>query len=393
MNLRTNVLFSCADSMTTGASFLGGTEAIHVSTVLEDCVDQLAVLGRIMPGTYVGASQSKKMVDDEISRLVFGQKQLEDQFQTVADQKGEEAAVKKQEAAGQLRNSTHVFARSMKQSPLTPDNLEKVQSDRGFLEKVLWETLVELSNSGGFTSLCAAVHLEKEKKAGLQATILREEDGRKRMKQLQKKVADVKEEKIVEMEQRNEMIAHLKDQLQEMKAKTNMEGKYIKKCAEVSVSQTQKRCGLTEKEMKEEIEKLKQKIDEENRCNAEIESFLRTHTESLQKKVEEWMEKYDKDVEAKQKQLDVLKASKAKDLERLKELTKLYSEYEQVVVEDRIEKEKARRKAELEAEELKAAVRVQSWWRGVMVRKQLGPYNKKKKKKGKKGKKSGKKKK
>ena len=37
------------------------------------------------------------------------------------------------------------------------------------------------------------------------------------------------------------------------------------------------------------------------------------------------MEKYDKDVEAKQKDLDVLKASKAKDLERLQELTKLVS--------------------------------------------------------------------
>ena len=36
-----------------------------------------------------------------------------------------------------------------------------------------------------------------------------------------------------------------------------------------------------------------------------------------------WMEKYDKDVEAKQHELDVLKASKAKDLERLQELTKL----------------------------------------------------------------------
>ena len=38
------------------------------------------------------------------------------------------------------------------------------------------------------------------------------------------------------LQQRNEMIAHLKDQLQEMKAKTSMEGKYIKKDAEVSIS-------------------------------------------------------------------------------------------------------------------------------------------------------------
>ncbi len=50
------------------------------------------------------------------------------------------------------------------------------------------------------------------------------------------------------------MIAHLKDQLQEMKAKTNMEGKYIKKCAEVAVAQTQKQCNLQEKELRDEIE-------------------------------------------------------------------------------------------------------------------------------------------
>ena len=39
-----------------------------------------------------------------------------------------------------------------------------------------------------------------------------------------------------------------------MKAKTNMEGKYIKKCAEVSMAQTQKRCNMSEKQLKDEIE-------------------------------------------------------------------------------------------------------------------------------------------
>lgn len=61
--------------------------------------------------------------------------------------------------------------------------------------------------------------------------------------------------------------------------------------------------------------------------NAEIESYLRTHQSDLESKVEYWMEKYDKDVEAKQHELDVLKASKAKDLERLQELTKLVSNW------------------------------------------------------------------
>ena len=46
-------------------------------------------------------------------------------------------------------------------------------------------------------------------------------------------------------------------------------------------------------------------------------------SQRLQKLVEHWMNKYDVDVEAKQKELDILIASKAKDLERLQDLTKL----------------------------------------------------------------------
>lgn len=50
------------------------------------------------------------------------------------------------------------------------------------------------------------------------------------------------------------MIAHLKDQLQEMKAKTSMEKKYIKKVCTVSVSQTQKMCNTGEKALKDDID-------------------------------------------------------------------------------------------------------------------------------------------
>ena len=44
---------------------------------------------------------------------------------------------------------------------------------RGFLEKVLYGTLLEMSNSGNFQTLIDAVRVEKEKKAKLQETILK----------------------------------------------------------------------------------------------------------------------------------------------------------------------------------------------------------------------------
>lgn len=379
---------------------LSGSDAIHIATVLEDCVDQLSVLGKIMPHTFDGRPDAFSLVHTQMTELMDSQRDLETRYQSILakklDLKHTTANVNRLtemekevlETGGDLKNSTHVFTRSVRQNPLTGDNTAKIQDDRLFIEGVMAETLSELIQNCTFKVLEEAVNVQKERKAQLLETILKEENGRKRVKTLQKQLGDIKKEKEKELQERNEMIAHLKDQLQEMKAKTNMEGKYIKKCAEVSVAQTQKKCSLSEKEMKDEIEKYRHDIDEEIRCNLEIESFLKTHQAELEKKVDLWMEKYEKDVEAKQHELDVLKASKAKDLEKLQELTKLYREYEQVVVEDRIEKEKARRKQEQEAIELKASIKVQSWWRGVMVRKGFGPYGKKKKgKKGKKGKK------
>ena len=124
------------------------------------------------------------------------------------------------------------------------------------------------------------------------------------------------------------------------------------------------------------------------RCNSNVESFLRKHHTLLEEKVEFWMDKYDNDIEAKQVELDTLKAKKASDLAHLQELTQRYEDYDKIVQEDKEEKERIRKEAERELDEIRACTKLQSWWRGVMVRKQLGPY--KPKKKGKKGGKKGK---
>ena len=378
-------------------------DAIYVSSVLEDCVDQLTILGKIMPSSLEGRPDAEQIVDTEIAEILAGQKQLEIKFDSLMN-KREAMKVSKSlqsrtqendkrilDAASNLRDGALGVSRSFKHNPLGSDNLAKIQADRKFLQDVIQETLAEVNTVQTYQALTDAVNRERQKKDQLQRTILKEEESRKAVKTLQRQLVEVRKQKEQEIQQRNEMIAHLKDQLQEMKAKASMEGKYIRKDAEVRVSVTQKKCQQTEASLRQGLEELRYKIGEESRVNGEIESYLRTHHQALEEKVEYWMEKYDRDVEAKQHELDVLKASKANDLSKLQELTQKYSEYEKVVIEDRIEKEKIRRQAEQEEEELKAAINIQSWWRGMMVRKQLGPYSLKKKKKGKKGKKSGKK--
>lgn len=85
------------------------------------------------------------------------------------------------------------------------------------------------------------------------------------------------------------------------------------------------RCNLSEKELEDEKVMLRSKMDEEGRSHTEICNFLHKHVEELEKKLEEWQEKYDTDIAQMDHDLEVLQTTKARDLEHLNELTKLVS--------------------------------------------------------------------
>jgi len=74
--------------------------------------------------------------------LLDTQKDLENRYQTIlakkVDLKGNTINTAKLsemerdvlEAGGDLKNSTHIFTRSVRQNPLTSDNMVKIQDDR-----------------------------------------------------------------------------------------------------------------------------------------------------------------------------------------------------------------------------------------------------------------------
>ena len=78
----------------------------------------------------------------EIDQLVQGQQKLESKFQAALENKTELQAKTKNSSkllaaeqglhsiGGDLKNSTHVFGRSLRQNPLSGDNIQKIQEDR-----------------------------------------------------------------------------------------------------------------------------------------------------------------------------------------------------------------------------------------------------------------------
>ncbi|XP_039706770.1 dynein regulatory complex protein 9 isoform X1 [Pteropus medius] len=358
-------------------------DVLRISAVLEDTIDQLSILNYIMPVQYeIKRSNSMKktkainLEEKSLDRLaeVSRSSKISSTLLPREDSKLPEIRQEGQFANEFNKMQDHIFKKPTMQTIMTPETMKKIQMDRQFFSDVITDTMQELQNSGTFTNLLKALSKEKENEMHFYEIIDREEKGRKQIKSLQKQLLNAKKERQVEVQGQNEYIAHLKDQLQELKAKTNMENHFMKKNTELQISQTQKKCNKTEELLLEEIEKLRLKTEEENRIHMEIEMFLKKEQQKLEEKLEFWMEKYDKDTEMKQNELNALKSAKASDLTHLQDLARTLREYEQVIIEDRLEKEKNRKKLQQDTLELRSIIKLQAWWRGTVVRKEIGSF-------------------
>ncbi|XP_074449477.1 dynein regulatory complex protein 9 isoform X2 [Larus michahellis] len=318
-------------------------EALLFAAVLENCVDQLSILGYIMPVPYEGKTDVSHTGSQEIKEMIETEKELDINYQELMSaRQGSEGtatstslkSVEHKQLLGKTEDlkSTHRLSnRAMKHSALSVENLRKIQVDR-------------------------------------------EEEGKKEIKSLEEQLRDVKKQTETELQNRDSMIAYLEDQLQEMKAKMNMESCYMKKSTDLQVHQTQKKCSNAENVLDEETQKLRSKTDKEIRVHTEIENFLRQHLKKVEEKLEHWVDKYENDTDAKEEELDALKALKANNLETLQRLATECQMFEETIIRDRAEKEAKKRQLEQDALELKSTLKLQAWWRGTMVRRNLGPY-------------------
>ncbi|KFZ64466.1 IQ domain-containing protein G, partial [Podiceps cristatus] len=361
-------------------------EALLFTAVLENCVDQLSILGYIMPVSYEGNTDLSHTGSHEIKENIETQKELDISYQklmSVGQGKGESVtstsltSIKHKHQLGKtgdLKSTRHLSNRAMKHCALSVENLRKIQADRQYASDVITVTMKEMQESGTFNSLTEANEREKAKKSKFHDFLIREEEGKKEIKSLEKQLQDIKKETEIELQNRDNMITYLKDELQEIKAKTNMESCYVKKSTDLQVHQMQKKCSNAENVLDKEIQKLRRKIDEEIRVHLEIENFLRQHHKVVEEKLEHWVDKYENDTDAKDKELDALRASKANNLEMLQRLAEECQMFEETIIRDRKEKEAERRQLEQDALELKSILKLQAWWRGTMVRRNLGPY-------------------
>ncbi|CAF0934265.1 unnamed protein product, partial [Didymodactylos carnosus] len=264
-----------------------------------------------------------------------------------------------------LKTGVNKINRMFNQNPLTADNMRKLEQDRGYFEKLLIKAIHVLLNQQSIEPLAAMVEKEQESKMNFLNVVRNEEASRQRIKDLTQAIQDVRNEKQIELQRRAEVIAYQKDQLQEAKAKAQLEITYEKKKCENHLEQIKEKCFIAETDMRHEQDILENRYEDEMKCNGETENFLRSYIKETSQKTEEWLEKYNQETATLQTELDKLKNARAIDLTTYQKIAADFTEYEQVVRDDRAAKERRRRIAERELQQMNAATKIQSWWRGI----------------------------
>ncbi|KFW81470.1 IQ domain-containing protein G, partial [Manacus vitellinus] len=361
-------------------------EALLFAAVLENCVDQLEILGYIMPISDEDKTDLSHTGIQEMKEIIETQKEpdINDPELMSARQESEETvtsmALKNTEPKQQMGKtedgkSTHQPPkRDRKHSTVTAEKLRKIEADRQYASDVIAVTMKKMQESGIFNSLTEANEREKEEKSKYYDVLIREEEGKKEIKSLQKQLQDVKRQTAKDLQNRDKIIDRLKDKLQEKTAKLDTESSYMKKDTDLQIHQTQRKCSKEENALNNEIQNLKNKTDEEIQLHTETENFLRQQYQKVEEKLEYWMQKYENDTDAKEVELDDLRALKAENLETMQKFAKECLMFKENIITDRTEKKDRKKQREQDALELKSALKVQAWWKGTMVRRFLGPY-------------------
>ncbi|NXM83719.1 DRC9 protein, partial [Oenanthe oenanthe] len=350
-------------------------EALMFSAVLENCVDQLTILGYITQVPHEDKNKIIKSIQEELdinSPELMSAKQ--ESGETVTSTALKNTEQQQQEKTEDQKSTQHSSKSSKKRTTQAAKKLKKNYADRQYASDIITVTIKNMEEFGTFSSLTDANEREKAKKSKFYDIVIRSEKGKKEIKALQKQLQDVKKETDEDLQNRDEAIDRLKDKLQESMAKWNTESYYMKKSTDLQIHLTQRKCSNAEIALEKEIQNLKSKTDEEIQLHTETENFLSQQYEKVKEKLEYWMEKYETDTTAKDEEIDDLKALKAENLETMHQFAKECLLFQTTIIIDRTDKENKRKQREQEALEQKSALKVQAWWKGTMVRRFIGPY-------------------
>ncbi|XP_061677129.1 dynein regulatory complex protein 9 isoform X2 [Syngnathoides biaculeatus] len=265
--------------------------------------------------------------------------------------------------------------------------VKKVKRDCHYISQQVSKLQAELQEKQSFTCLLQVVDGQDQEKNAESNKREAKREMERRRRTLPKQQATL-QQKVDQLKELQTVYDDLNNRLHRL-IESNAARKDLEdRSTEQQLQKTQIEMREAEKRLEDKVVLLKEHLNLQERVHEESKIFLKKQNAELQEQLRQWQQCTEQNMQEKEQHLTRTRYKRTTNLEKLTTMQKKYSEMEQVVKEEREEEERLH---QLEVRN-KAALKVQSWWRGCMVRKGFGIYRKVEDKKSKK-KKEGKKKK
>ncbi|XP_076233344.1 uncharacterized protein LOC143178502 [Calliopsis andreniformis] len=257
----------------------------------------------------------------------------------------------------------------------------KLYEDSLYVRKLVEDLKEEIREHGTFKVLTKEVEEVTARKKEEEALRARSERLEKLLAQLQETVA---EEELMYEEERRRVLKELSEEqsnVEKLKLMADVELKYLITSEKAKCEQKALRCDMETQKLEKVLDDYRIQERNTKRVHEARTKFLIQETERLERQAREWEERYDREKETYEKEIRQLRieiATRRKELEELKEEYRRNQEFIDTYL---AEKEALRREKEAKERAQRSAIRIQAWWRGVMVRRKLGPYRPEEKKK------------
>lgn len=176
-------------------------------------------------------------------------------------------------------------------------------------------------------------------------------------------------------------IFRLTTECEDFKKKHALENRMVKRWEETRQEQCE---AIFEHELRElEMRKMMNEVKTDGELLAinELRSFYRMKCEKLEGSIASWERRYETEKSFLDEQIQIA-LDNIEDVGSKYTLIRGWHEERDAFIENyRLQQRQLEARRKHEARQCQAAIQIQAWWRGMMVRKQLGPYRPKKKSK------------
>ncbi|KAH9284002.1 hypothetical protein ECG_02598 [Echinococcus granulosus] len=242
----------------------------------------------------------------------------------------------------------------------------------------------ELQDTGTYEVLKAHIEDSSLQLVKLSRVVNTQMELQARLKNMQKKVEDFKKESDKLLFRRRRLIELLNNRLQELRIKVNMEKRFWAKNVEVAVAEERVRRLEKEDQLTTAIAKAGFDVVSEKRTQSDINAWMLNNNARLEAQIEYMAEKHRTDFAALQKAYSELLAKRNKHLDALTTLIYEFKRMDDVVEEYKAEMVEKKKKEDAEKSLDEAVIKVQAWWRCMIVTHKILRGRRKGRKRGKK---------